>query len=262
MVPQQRPLMPVHIFNAAIKGDTDYLVRCLLGLEEREEVKVTITASQSVPQQTEEEHETVQFGLGSATRFGDTLLHLLITKRHNELALKVFTKDMSLLKAHNRNQETPLHEAAKFGNKVVIRDLIQLSPSVVKDALGETNENGDTALHMAADINHEGVMIELMKLDPEAACKKNKNGFSPLYIATVEGHTSLVEAMLQVDTTLACTRFSDGTFPVHVAALMGNEILVEHFLREYPDYAKLLDSSGRNLFHMAAEQNRSMVYLH
>ncbi|KAJ1689390.1 hypothetical protein LUZ63_013545 [Rhynchospora breviuscula] len=258
MVPQQRPLMPVHIFNAAIKGDTDYLVRCL-GLEEREEVKVTVRASQSTPQQIEEEHETVQFGLGSATRFGDTLLHLLITKRHNKLALKVFTKDMSLLKARNRKQETPLHDAAKVGNEEVIRDLIRLSPTVVKDALGKTNENKDTALHVAANHNHKGVVSELMKLDPQAAYEENKQGFSPLYIATVEGHTSVVEVMLQVDTTLACTQFSDGTFPVHVVARMGNAILVEHFFREYPDYAKLIDSCGRNLFHMVAEHNHSKM---
>ncbi|KAJ4780482.1 Ankyrin repeat protein family-like protein [Rhynchospora pubera] len=259
MVPQQRPLMPVHIFNAAIKGDTDYLVRCLGLLEERE-VRVTVRTSQSTPQQTEEEHETVQFVLGSATRFGDTLLHLLITKSHNELALKVFTKDMSLLKARNRKQETPLHDAAKVGNEEVIRDLIRLSPSVVKDALGKTNENEDTAFHVAANHNHKGVVSELMKLDPQAAYEENKQGFSPLYIAIVEDHTSSVIAMLQVDATLACTQFSDGTFPVHVAARRGNAELVEHFLREYPDYAKLLDSCGRNLFHMAAEQGNSDVF--
>ncbi|KAJ3684740.1 hypothetical protein LUZ61_013904 [Rhynchospora tenuis] len=40
---------------------------------------------------------------------------------------------------------------------------------------------------------------------------------------------------------------------------MGNEDLVEHFLREYPDYANLLDSCGRNLLHMAAKQNHSKV---
>ncbi|KAJ4771761.1 Ankyrin repeat protein family-like protein [Rhynchospora pubera] len=259
MVPQQRPLMPIHIFNAAIKGDTDYLVQCL-GLEEREEVKVTIRASQSAPQQAEEEHETVQFGLGSATHFGDTLLHLLITEGHNELALKVFTKDKSLLKGHNRKLETPLHDAAKVGNEKIIHDLIQLSTNDVKDALRETNENGHTALHVAANHNHKGIVSELMKLDPQAAYEENKQGFSPLYIATVDGHTSLVEAMLQVDITLAFTRFSDGTFPVHVAARMGNAALVKHFLRQYPDYAKLKDSCGRNLFHMAAEQDDSDVF--
>ncbi|KAJ3691387.1 hypothetical protein LUZ61_020551 [Rhynchospora tenuis] len=259
MLQQHRPIMQLRTFNAAIKGDADYLTR-YLGLHEPEEVKVTIRASQSPPHQTEEEHQTVQFGLGSTTHFGDTVLHLLITEMHNELALKVFTKDMSLLKASNNKLETPLHEAAKVGNEEVIHNLIRLSPSVVKDVLGETNGNGDTALHVAANHNHlQGVVCQLMRLDPQVAYKRNKQGFSPLYIAIVEGHTSLVRTMLEVDIILACTKFSDGTFPVHVAARMGNGALVEHYSREYPDYAKLRDSCGRNLFHMAAEHRHSKV---
>ncbi|KAJ4771763.1 Ankyrin repeat protein family-like protein [Rhynchospora pubera] len=261
-VPDSHTAMDADLFMAAIKGDSDVLIRRLgLPTDAQDEIQVTIEDSGSNSQQTEAEHHVAECELGStATGFGDTLLHLLITGRHNELALKVFTKDMSLLKARNRKLETPLHNAAKVGNKEVIRDLSRLSPNVVKDALGETNENRDTALHVAAKHNSKGVVSELMRLDPQAAYKKNKQGFSPLYIATVEDHTSSVKAMLQADTTLACTQFSDGTFPVHVVARRGNAKLVEHFLREYPDYAKLLDSCGRNLFHIAAEQGDSNVF--
>ncbi|KAJ4731141.1 Ankyrin repeat protein family-like protein [Rhynchospora pubera] len=255
--------MDANLFMAAVKGDSNVLIR-RLGLptptDAQNEIQVTIEDSGSNSQQTEAEHHVAECELRStATGFADTLLHLLIAGMHNELALKVFTKDMSLLKAHNNNLETPLHNAAKVGNEEVIRNLIRHSPSVVKDALGETNENGDTALHVAAKHNYGGVVTELMMLDPQAAYKKNKQGFSPLYIAIVEDHISSI-AMLQVDSTLACTQFLDGTFPVHVAARKGNTFLVEHFLREYPDYARLLDSCGRNLFHMAAEQNHSKVF--
>ncbi|KAJ3684743.1 hypothetical protein LUZ61_013907 [Rhynchospora tenuis] len=178
--------MDADLFMAAIQGDSDVLMR-RLGLlpDGRDEIQITIEASGAGSQQTEAEHYIVQSELETTTSFGDTLLHLLITGRHNELALKVFTKDTSLLKARNNKLETPLHEAAKVGNEEVICDLILLSPSAVKDALRETNEKGDTALHMAANVNHQGVVIELMKLDPLVAYKKNKQGFSPLYIATV-----------------------------------------------------------------------------
>ncbi|KAJ4787402.1 Ankyrin repeat protein family-like protein [Rhynchospora pubera] len=255
--------MDANLFMAAVKGDSNVLIRRLgLPTDAQNEIQVTIEDSGSNSQQTESEHHVAQCELGStATGFGDTLLHLLITGRHNELALKVFTKDMSLLKTRNNKLETPLHNAAKVRNEEIIRNLIRLSPSVVKDALGEINENGDTALHVAAKHNSEGVVSELMMLDPQAAYKKNKQGFSSLYIAIVEDQTSLVEAMLQVDTTLACTQFSDGTFPVHVAARRGNVDLVKHFLQNYPDYAKLLDSCGRNLFHhIATEETHSYVF--
>ncbi|KAJ4794008.1 Ankyrin repeat protein-like [Rhynchospora pubera] len=262
MAMQQRPVMPAEIFNAAIKGNTDLLIQRLGLLEEHKEFKITIGASHdSAPRQTEEEEKTVQLELRSATRFGDTLLHLLINERHNELALKVFSKDMSLLKARNNKQETPLHCAAKLGNEEVIRDLIRLHPGVVRDALGEANENGDTALHVAAKHNHGGVVVGFMKSESEiASTLENKNGFTPLYIAIVEGYTSLVKEMLEVDDTLACTQFSDGLFPVLVAAGMGNTNLVVHFLQKYPDSATLLNPCRRNLFHMAAEQENEEVY--
>ncbi|KAJ4818456.1 Ankyrin repeat protein-like [Rhynchospora pubera] len=251
-----RPTMRVDLFKAAIKGNNKVLIRHLgLPPEAPTEIQVTIETSDPVSQQVVAEYQDAQYEIQSATRFGDTLLHLLITNRHNVLVLKVFAKDMSLLKAHNNKLDTPLHCAAMVGNYEVIGELIRLAPSVVSDVLKETNENGDTALHVAASNNHEGVVRELMKLNTEAAHKENKQGFSPLYIATVEGYTYVVETMLKLDGTLACTQFSDGTFPVHVAARMGYRDLVKHFLEEYPDDAMWLDCCGKNLFHVAAEQD-------
>ncbi|KAJ1693149.1 hypothetical protein LUZ63_009847 [Rhynchospora breviuscula] len=245
------PAMRADLFKAAIKGNRNVLLGCITP-EERNEIKVTIDAS--VPD------TLIRSELRSATPFGDTLLHILITERHNELALTVFSKDKSLLKAHNKKLETPLHCAALLGNVEVIRGLIRLAPGVVRDALSETNGNGDTALHVAANHNHGDVVLTLMNLDPQAVYKENKQGFSPLYIAIVEGYTSMVKAMLEVDATdLACTQFFDGTFPVHVAARMGNTDLLEHFLKKYPDDATLLDSCRRNLFHISAEHNHSKV---
>ncbi|KAJ3708548.1 hypothetical protein LUZ61_012253 [Rhynchospora tenuis] len=254
--------MPTEIINAAINGNSDVLVQLLeLMHEDPREVMITIGKSHSAPEQTEVEHTTALSELTtSATRFGDTLLHLLISRRHNELALRVFLKEQSLLQAHNNKFETPLHTAAKVGNEEVVRDLIQLNPDEVRDTLSKTNANGDTALHVAANHNHKDLVCELMRFDPEAAYKGNTLGFSPLYIAAVEGHTSMVQAMLQVDAALPCTKFSDGTFLVHVAARMGNSDLVVHFLQKYPDYAELLDPCRRNLFHMAAEQKDEKVF--
>ncbi|KAJ3687284.1 hypothetical protein LUZ61_016448 [Rhynchospora tenuis] len=259
-LPELRPAMDVDLFMGAIQGKSDVLIpRLGLPPGEPDEIQVTKEASDPGSQQTEAEHHVIQPDLGAATDCGDTLLHLLITGGHNKLALKVFTKDMSLLKACNTKLETPLHDAAKVGNEEVIRSLIRLSPNVVRDALRETNENGDTALHMAANFNHRGVVIELMKLDPQAAYQKNNQGFPPFYVAIFQGHTFVVQEMLSIDATLGCVQFSDRTFPVHVAARMGNANLVEHFLHTYPAYAKLLDSCGRNLFHHMAEQKNPIV---
>ncbi|KAF3321408.1 ankyrin repeat-containing protein [Carex littledalei] len=46
-------------------------------------------------------------------------------------------------------------------------------------------------------------------------------------------------------------------YPVHVAARMGNMGLAIHFIEKYPNFAELLDSRGRNFFHIVAEENLS-----
>jgi ankyrin repeat protein len=190
----------------------------------------------------------------SVTHYGDTVLHLLLVKSHNHLALKVFESNKSLMKARNRNLESPLHYAAKVGNEEAVHKLIQLDSAVIKDALRQANCKGDTALHEAAIHNHGGICCELMKLDRHMACQANKQGLSALYIAIIEGHNSVVESMLQVDTTLVYTQFSDGMYPVLVAAKMGNKKLVFQFLEKHPRCVEFVDPRGRNIYHMAAEQ--------
>jgi ankyrin repeat protein len=196
----------------------------------------------------------VEFKLDSVTHYGDTVLHLLLAKSHNKLAFKVFESNKCLMKACNRNLETPLHYAAKVGNEEAIHELIKLDSGVIKDALRQANCKGDTALHEAAIHDHGGICCELMKLDRHMACQANKQGLSALYIAIIEGHNSVVESMLQVDSTLVCTQFSDGMYPVLVAAKMGNQKLLFQFLEKHPKCAEFLDPRGRNIYHMAAEQ--------
>ncbi|XP_078153446.1 uncharacterized protein LOC144548608 isoform X2 [Carex rostrata] len=261
MVPELRPVMPVDLLAAAIKGNRDVLIH-RLGLQSEEGTfcQVTIDPFHPTYQQMEADQHAVQHELGSATHFGDTLLHLLVTKMHNELALMVFQRDRSLLNTHNKDSETPLHCAAKVGNLLIIQALIRHNPNVLKDALRETNKNGDTALHVAAQHGHGTVVRELMNLDQRVACMVNMEGLSPLYIATVGGYTSMVKTMLKDYPSLACEQYSNGMCPVHVAAQVGNIKLVMHFMKEYPEDAKLLDYSGQNLFHFAAEENIAELF--
>ncbi|KAJ3696491.1 hypothetical protein LUZ61_000196 [Rhynchospora tenuis] len=242
----ERPLMPADLFKATMEGNSNVLIQRLgLPRGDQNDIQVRIEPSE----------------LRCATRFGDTFLHLLAMK-HDNLALIVFKKDMSLLRACNKKLETPLHCASKVGNAVIIRDFIRHARNVVRDALGITNENRETALHVAARHNNIEGVLALMTLDPEAAYKEDMRGFSPFYIAIVEGYTSLVLRMLETDPTLACTQFSDGMFPVHVAARVDkdNARLVEHILQAYRDAAVLLDPCGKNLFHMAAERGHTHMF--
>ncbi|XP_078154180.1 uncharacterized protein LOC144549346 [Carex rostrata] len=233
MASELRPVMPVDLFMAAIEGNNNLLIP-RLGLQHEEpttdQIQMTIEATHSSPEQinTELQSEQINTELQSATGFGDTVLHVLVTHGHNVLALKVFQRDRSLLNAHNKMSETPLHCAAKVGNGEFMCKLNELDPVIVKDAMKEIDENGDT----------------------------------PFHVATKHGHVHVVrKLMLEVDHTLACIPFSDGMFPVHVSASMGNIELVIDFIIQYPNCAKLLDPRGRNFFHIAAEKNRTICFM-
>jgi ankyrin repeat protein len=224
------------------------------------QVRIDTSTTNASPSQIETEHQTIQYDLQSATHLGDTVLHLLASWGHDELALKVFQKDVSLLKARNNKLETPLHCAARSRNEKFILNLIQHNSYVVKDALALTNDNGDTAMHVAAKRGSGNIGHELMNLDPEVAYKVNKEGSFPLQIAIANAYTGMAKTMLKDDPTLAFIHDSNGMFPVHVAARMGNCELVEHIMQKYPDGADLLDPRGRNLFHIAVEENHPEIF--
>ncbi|KAJ4775218.1 Ankyrin repeat-containing protein [Rhynchospora pubera] len=222
--PELRPVMPADLFRAAIKGDSAVLIHRLgLPPEARDEIQVTIEVVDPDSHNTEPEHQTVVQSelIGSATHSGENFLHLLYAgRKNNKLAMKIFKKDTSLLKAmfskpyrhpyrpddgnpvfpaRNNKLETPLHCASHVGNVEAIRDLIRHAPDpqIVKDALGETNENGDTAFHLAAKNNQIDVVVEFMNLDAKAAHKENKQGFSSWYIALREGNNSMSKPCLK-----------------------------------------------------------------
>ncbi|XP_078154298.1 uncharacterized protein LOC144549436 [Carex rostrata] len=255
MASKLRPVMPVDLFMAAIEGNNNLLIpRLELQHEEpTDQIQVTIEATHSSPQQINTE-------LQSATGFGDTVLHLLVTYGHNVLALKVFQRDRSLLNAQNKISETPLHCAAKVGNWEFMRNLIELYSVIAEDAIKEIDKNGDTPFHVAAKHGHVHVIRKLMEWDPKIAHRVNNEMLCPLYIAIMKNYTRMVKEMLEVDPTLAYIPFSDGMFPVHLAACMGNIELVIHFIKQYPNCAKLLDPRGRNLFHIAAEKNQAKFF--
>jgi ankyrin repeat protein len=217
------------------------------------QVQIDTSTTNTTPSKIETE-------LQSATQLGDTVLHLLVSCGHDELALNVFQKDMSLLQARNNKLETPLHCAARSRNKKFILNLIQLNSNVVKEALALTNDNGDTAMHVAAKCGSRNIGHELMKLDPEVAYKVNKEGSFPLQIVISNEYTGMAKTMLDDDRTLAFIPDKNGMFTVHLAARTGNRELVEHMMEKCPDGADLLDPRGRNLFHIAAEENQDEIF--
>ncbi|XP_044445638.1 ankyrin-1, partial [Triticum aestivum] len=97
-------------------------------------------------------------------------------------------KAVSLLFAQNRNDDTPLHCAARAAKSEMVSFLIDLArgkdpvTSRVKALLEMENKSKWTVLHEAVRSGKSDIVELLMKEDPELASLP-KTGTSPLYLA-------------------------------------------------------------------------------
>ncbi|XP_078154786.1 uncharacterized protein LOC144550684 [Carex rostrata] len=255
-----RSLMPADIFMAAIEGNSDVLLRRFGLIAEPRDIQVTIEVSDSALQQLiSTKNLIVETELQSVTSSGDTVLHLLVTRRHNELALKVFQRDMSLLKEKNKMSETPLHCAARAGNSQAILYFSQNGYELVKDVLEEINENGDTAMHVATKHGHIDCGKKLLWLNHEILYKVNNEMLSPIHIAITKGYTEIVKYMLAVDPTVGRTKFPAEVFPVHLTALAGKAELSFANKKMVGRMNNAVDYDGNTPMHIAAKKGHTSI---
>ncbi|KAF3340635.1 Ankyrin repeat-containing protein [Carex littledalei] len=131
----------------------------------------------------------------------NTILHILSANGHGNLVSTICMKDSSLLMAHNVRNETPFHQAARFGHKNTISELIRCTKSAfgedgLTELLRKKNCLGETALHEAARHGHGAVISTLMEEDLELAGLVNDDSVSPLYLATARGSLDMVHNMV------------------------------------------------------------------
>ncbi|KAG4153455.1 hypothetical protein ERO13_D04G184450v2 [Gossypium hirsutum] len=108
----------------------------------------------------------------------------------------------------NRNQETPLHIAARRINWTALHaaamagdvGTLKATKIIVEnkgDMTKETDENGHTPLHYAAHLGHDSVVEELLKWDLLAAYVGDKEWeMTPLLMAARKGHGQIVTKIL------------------------------------------------------------------
>ncbi|KAJ3670381.1 hypothetical protein LUZ60_010705 [Juncus effusus] len=210
---------------------------------------------------------------------GNTILHILCSYGHDVLASMVCYKDRSLLRAHNKMLETPLHCTAMAWEVKTIIKLIEFArsegESVLKDMLRDRNRHRETALHEAARRNHEVIINELVTVDPELAYEVDNDGVSPLDLAIDRGNLDAVVSITEklpgkkINPKIHSIRANPGTThnpihilprsvdiskrsPIHRAVLVGNTHMAEFLLDNDASLAYSQDSDGLFPIHVAA----------
>lgn len=148
---------------------------------------------------------------------GNTILHLYIINRsRRETEQDIRSDDFlraivemcpDLAWQTNKEGETLLHFAARYGHADIVRFLLQECKKRYQDVESEIeptrlmlemlNEAKDTALHEAVRYNHLEVVKVLIKEGSDLVYKANSALETPLYLAAERGFTEVVEEILK-----------------------------------------------------------------
>ncbi|RDX96775.1 Ankyrin repeat-containing protein ITN1, partial [Mucuna pruriens] len=176
-----------------------------------------------------------------------------------------------------RHNDTELHLAARRGDAVAVREILNVIDAQMVGTLGSTdfdaevaairsaivndvNELGETALFIAAEKGHLDVVKDILHYSSsEGVSLKNDLGFDPFHIAASYGHLPIVELLLEHDPGLIKTVSLSKATPLISAATRGHTAIVDLLLSRDPSQLELSRSNGKNALHLAARQGHVQV---
>ena len=161
------------------------------------------------------------------------------------------TKRLDILKILNQNQETPLILAASFGNKNIVKMLLENGADV---NLG--NNIGATALHFASEHGHREV-VELLLGNGANINLADKEGATALHTASEEGYEKVVALLLERRAKVDLTD-KDGTTALHVASINGHREVVA-LLLEKGAKVDLTNKDGTTALHVASIEGHQEI---
>lgn len=165
---------------------------------------------------------------------GDSALHVAVAGGDSEQHLKcaeiIYSSAKNLLTATNKNGDTPLHCAARAGNRRMVSRLIEMQAAAseknrgasrVKELLRRENKTGETALHEAVRNGSTEIVSRLISEDPElAAVSSGNGGESALYLAVSSRRWDVVEDLFSKCSGLSYAG-PDGQNILHIGVFRG-----------------------------------------
>ncbi|KAL2239509.1 ankyrin repeat-containing protein At5g02620 [Sesamum indicum] len=160
-----------------------------------------------------------------------------------------------------KRDDTELHAAARAGNIVAIRDVINgAGEEELVELLAKQNSAGETPLYVAAEYGYYEVVREMIQYyDMAAAGIKARNGFDALHIAAKQGDLEVVKVLMEAHPELSMTVDMANTTVLHTAAAQGRMEVVNYFLDAESSLAAIARSNGKTALHSAARNGHVEV---
>ncbi|ERN15056.1 ankyrin repeat-containing protein ITN1 [Amborella trichopoda] len=147
-----------------------------------------------------------------------------------------------------------LYEACRTGNLAALRDLINQDMSILHEVVRGT---GDTPLHVAARFGDPILAREVLQHRPDMAHAINLQGLSPMHLAVANRHLDAYRVLLDADHSNLCfLRDRDGRTPLHYAAMNGDFIALSLILSRSPRSAETLTDRGETVLLLCAKYHR------
>ncbi len=172
----------------------------------------------------------------------DTLLHAAVMIGNDTEVEQLVKTTPLLVNLKNGAGETALHCAARSGNLVIIKHLLNAQA----DAYAQ-NLDDKTPLHIAVETGNMNV-VQLL-LSETLILTRDKTGLTPVAVAVLKKNQVMVKHLLKIFPEALCTVTIQGRSPLHLAAEMGDAAMLRLLLGY--NYIVNKDHSGKTALHLA-----------
>lgn len=122
-----------------------------------------------------------------------------------------------------------LQKAARTGNEQKFSEIIQANPTIDKN--NRSFKSGNTPLHTAAKYGNKTIAAELINLEVDVNVK-NRDGYTPLHLACINGQTETVSELLVLGADRDAAGGVWESTPLHWACITGHADVIKLLLEK------------------------------
>ena len=174
--------------------------------------------------------------------FCHSALHAAVVSGHDKVVTRLLSEKHNALNCYDYTGRTPLHEAVRKNDSIIVNILLDKHPQMVKykckqwqevnqtllsfEELAEYNADvchcGYTPLHLAALYGHLEAAILLIRKGAQLD-DRDCTGATPIHVAACPNRANLIGGNINVKT-------SNGSTPLHSAAACGVVGIIDYLL--------------------------------
>ncbi|MFQ6666465.1 hypothetical protein Gotur_032803 [Gossypium turneri] len=204
-----------------------------------------------------------QTPLHVAARYGHSAIVKLLIKSCakardrdlEKLEMDQVTAVREMLRITDRESNTALHVAAKYGDVEMVEGLLKLEDP---DFLYSAYKIQETPHYIAARSGDAEATRIILQKEGNLTKERDEDGYTPFHYAAHLGCISVVEELLKWDVSAAYIGDTKrGMTPLLMAARQGNAGTISKILSLCPDCCEKVDNKGLNLLHYLAFRGTS-----